>query len=87
MSFGAERTESNESVFFYFFNPANFEMGVKVLNGCGLGGNYWIFVSGLTNQGYTVTVRDTLTGRVKTYSNPLGLYPTTVGDTSAMPCS
>lgn len=87
MSFGPERTESNESVFFYFFNPANFEMGVKVLDGCGLGGNFWIFVSGLTNQGYTVTVRDTQTGRVKTYSNPLGLYPTTVGDTSAMPCN
>lgn len=87
MSFGAERTESNESVFYYFFNPANFEMGVKVLDGCGLGGNFWIFLSGLTNQGYTVTVRDTLTGRVKTYSNPLGTYPTTVGDTSALPCN
>lgn len=87
MSFDGERTESNESVFFYFFNLANFEMGVKVLNACGVNNNYWIFVSGLTNQGYAVTVRDSLTGRVKTYSNPLGTYPTTVGDTSALSCN
>lgn len=86
MSFGGQRTESDQSVFYYFFDAANFEMGVKVLNGCGINSRFWIFVSGLTNQEYTVTVRDTQTGAVKTYSNPMGTYPTTVGDTSALPC-
>lgn len=86
MSFGGQRTESDQSVFYYFFDAANFEMGVKVLNGCGINNRFWIFVSGLTNQEYTVTVRDTQTGTIKTYSNPMGTYPTTVGDTSALPC-
>jgi hypothetical protein len=88
MSFGGARAESNESVFWYFFNPENFEMGVKVLDACvpALGNRFWVFVSGLTNQGFTVTVRDSATGAVRTYSNPLGFYPQTVGDTNAFPC-
>jgi len=88
MAFGGERTESDQSVFFYFFDdqPANFEMGVKVLDGCPVNGKFWIFVSGLTNRGFTVQVRDSLTGRIRTYTNPLGTYPQTVGDTDALAC-
>ena len=89
MAFGGARTESDQSVFFYFFDdqPANFEMGVKVLDGCGINGRFWIFVSGLTNRGFTVRVRDSATGRSRSYTNPLGTYPQTVGDTDALPCS
>jgi hypothetical protein len=63
MSFGGQRTENNDSVFFTFFSATNFEMGVKVLNACipVLGNKYWVFVSGLTDQGWTVTIRDTVT--------------------------
>jgi hypothetical protein len=88
MSFGGQRTESDQSVFYSFFDPGNFEMGVKMADACqpALGNRFWIFVSGLTNQGYTVTVRDSLTGRSKAYSNPIGTYPQTVGDTDALPC-
>ncbi len=86
MSFGGQRAESDQSAFYYFYDAANFEMGVKVLNGCGINNRFWIFVSGLTNQEFKVTVRDTKTGAVKTYSNPMGKYPTTIGDTSALPC-
>jgi len=28
-----------------------------------------------------------VTGRIRTYANPLGNYPQTVGDTDALPCS
>jgi len=86
MSFGGQRTENDESVFWWFFNAANFEMGIKVLNACGLGGNYWVFLSGLTDQGWTVHVRDTQTGATKTYSNPLGHLSSTFADTSAFNC-
>jgi hypothetical protein len=88
MGFGGQRAESDESVFWYFFDPANFEMGVKVLNACvpALGNRFWVFVSGLTNQGFTVSVRDTQSGALRIYANPLGLYPQTVGDTDAFPC-
>jgi len=88
MSFGGQRTENDESVFFTFFSPTNFEMGVKVLNACVpvLGNKYWVFVSGLTNQGWTVTVRDTVTGAVKVYSNDVGHLSTTFADTAAFGC-
>lgn len=86
MSFGGQRTENDESVFWWFFNPSNFEMGVKVLNGCGVNGKYWVFLSGLTNQGWTAHVRDTRTGAVKTYSNDVGDLSETFGDTAAFNC-
>jgi hypothetical protein len=47
---------------------------------------FWVFVSGLTNQGFDLTVRDSESGLERLYSNPLGTYPQTVGDTSAFPC-
>lgn len=87
MAFAGQRAESDQSAFFYFFDNANFEMGVKMVDACLPPFNrFWAFVSGLTNQGFTVTVRDTATGRVKSYTNPLGTYPQTVGDTDAFPC-
>ena len=88
MSFGGQRTENDESVFFTFFSATNFEMGVKVLNACVpvLGNKYWVFVSGLTDQGWTVTVRDTFTGAVKTYSNQIGHLSTTFADTVGFGC-
>jgi len=87
MSFGGQRAENDESVFFTFFSGTNFEMGVKALRACGvLNDKHWVFVSGLTDQGWTVTVRDSLTGAVKTYSNAAGHLSTTFADTSAFSC-
>jgi hypothetical protein len=88
MAFGGERAESNQSAFYYFFDdqPENFEMGVKVLDGCAINGKFWVFVSGLTNQGYEVAVRDSVTGAIRRYANPQGTYPRTVGDTDALAC-
>jgi len=88
MSFGSQRTENNEAGFFYFQSATNFEMGVKVLNACipVFGNKYWVFVSGLTDQGWTVTVRDSQTGAVKTYTNAVGHLSTTFADTAAFNC-
>jgi len=90
MSFGGERAESDQSVFWWFFNAANFEMGVKMADACVAPFNaFWVFVSGLTNQGYDVTVTDTLTGAVRHFTNPLGSYPQTIGATGTsdgFPC-
>jgi hypothetical protein len=87
MGFGGQRAQSDESVFWSFFSAANFEMGVKVLNGCGLNSKYWVFISGLTDQGWTVHVRDTQTGATKTYSNAVGQLSETLADTSALSCN
>jgi hypothetical protein len=88
MKFGGQRAETNESAFFWFFSQSNFEIGLKILNACGINQKYWVFISGLTNQGWTVYIRDTVTGTVKTYSNPLGHLTSTTADTSSgLSCS
>lgn len=74
---------TDESGFFTFFDPSNVELTVKVLNGCGLGGRYWVFLSGLTNVAVKVTVTDTKTGAVKTYNNPANRTFAPVLDTNA----
>ena len=86
MSFGGQRAGNDESVFWWFFSPTNFELGVKTLNACGFNGKFWVFLSGLTDQGWTVHVRDTTTGATKTYSNALGHLSQTSADVSAFDC-
>lgn len=72
-----------DSGLFWFFAPSNLEMLIKVLNGCGLNSRYWVFFSAGTNVEFTVTVTDTQTGAVKTYSNPLNTAAAPVQDTGA----
>jgi hypothetical protein len=76
---------TDETGYFYFFSPDNVELVVKVLNACNLPGfnNFWVFAAGLTNVEVTLTVTDTQTGQVKTYSNPLGRAFQPIQDTSA----
>ena len=86
MSFAGQRAENDESAFFAFFSGTNFELGVKVLDGCSVNGKFWVFLSGLTNQGWTVTVRDTRSAAVKTFGNPVGQLSATFADTEAFDC-
>jgi CSLREA domain-containing protein len=76
-------TLTGDTGYFWFFDPANVEVTLKVLNGCGLNNRYWVFLSGLTNVEVTLTVTDTQTGSVKTYLNPLNRTFRTVLDTNA----
>jgi photosystem II stability/assembly factor-like uncharacterized protein len=57
---------------FYFFDPANVEAVVKVIDGCGFNNNFWVFAGGLTNLQTAITIRDTRTGTARTYTNPQG---------------
>lgn len=88
LSFGGQRAENNESALFHFQTSTNFEMGVKVLDACipALGNKYWVFASGLTDQGWSLTVRDMTTNTVRTYSNTNGHLSATFGDTAAFSC-
>jgi len=90
MDFSGERASSDQSSFWWFFDPSNFEMGVKMVDACVEPFNaFWVFVSGLTNQAYDVEVTDTVTGAVRHYLNPLGAYPRTIGATDVdrgFPC-
>ena len=76
---------SPDSGLFYFFDAANLEMLVKVLNGCGLAARprYWVFFAATTNVELGVAVTDTQSGQVKSYFNPLNRPVPPVQDTDA----
>ena len=69
--------------YFWFFDAANVELTVKVLDGCGVNGFYWVFASGLTNVGVNLTVTDLRTGEQKVYENPVGTPFVPIQDTAA----
>ena len=71
------------SALFWFFGPDNWEVMVKVLDGCGLNGHFWVFHAATTSVEYTLTVTDTQTGEVRRYENPLGRSAPAVTDTAA----
>ncbi len=79
---GSELTSATGT--FWFFNSSNQEVFVKVLDGSGINGHYWVFYGATSNQGYTVRVTDTSTGQVVTYDNPTGNYCGN-GDVGAFP--
>lgn len=72
-----------ESGDFWFFEPNNVEMVIKVLDGCALNGRYWVFVAGLTDVEVTTTVRDLRTGDERIWMNPRGTLFRPIADTSA----
>jgi hypothetical protein len=63
---------TDRSGYFWFFDAANVELVLKVLDGRPLNGRWWVFFGALTNVEYTIQVTDTITGRVVTYFNPAG---------------
>lgn len=72
-----------ESGDFWFFDPANIEMVVKVLDGCANNGHFWVFAAGLTDIEVTTTVRDRRNGTQRTWVNPLGRLFEPISDTGA----
>ena len=75
---------TDETGYFWFFHPANVEIVIKALNGCAEPQNtFWIFVAGLTDVEVEITVTDSVTGKVNTYTNPLGTPFAPIQDTQA----
>lgn len=67
---------------FWFFSSNNLELMVKVLDGRAFNGRFWVFYGALSDVRYEITVRDTLRGVTRTYSNPTGNLAS-VADTAA----
>lgn len=57
---------------FWFFAPGNIELIVKVLDGRGINGHFWVFYGSLTDIQFDLTVIDTVTGQRRTWHNPAG---------------
>ncbi|HYL06673.1 MAG TPA: hypothetical protein VE075_11570, partial [Thermoanaerobaculia bacterium] len=66
---GSAISSSDSTGFFYFTDPSNYELIVKILN---LGGVIKVFYGELTDLLFTITVTDTASGTVKTYQNTPG---------------
>jgi Tol biopolymer transport system component len=72
---------------FWFFGADNPEVLIKVVNGCGVNQRFWVFSSAGTNVGFTITVRDSVTGAINTYANADLTAALPVQDTAAFPCA
>lgn len=79
---------SVDSTVLEFFDGDNWEMLIKVLDGRGVNGMFWVFTAAATNVAYTTTVTDTSCGEVRRYENRLGVRAPAVTDTAAfVPCA
>jgi len=74
---------TDQTGYFWFFDPANIELVVKVLDGRPVNGKFWVFYGALSNVEYTLTVTDLETGAERVYRNPPGNLCGR-GDTSAL---
>ncbi len=79
---GTATALTSDTGHFWFFSPSNVELVVKVLDGRGVNGKFWLFYGALSSVGYTLTITDTQTGATRTYTNPSGRLAS-VADTSA----
>ena len=82
----AEPYGSQDAGIFSFFSPANWELMLKVLDGCAINGKFWVYVAGSTDVGWTLTLEDRQTGQVRTYQNPLGSASPAIADGMAFSC-
>jgi hypothetical protein len=71
---------------FWFFTPDDWEIMAKVIDGCALNNQWWVFSAATTNVSYRLTVTDVQSGESKIYFNYPGPPAPAVTDTSAFPC-
>ena len=76
---------TNESGLFRFFDRDNWEVMIKVLDGCRVNGHHWVFGALTTDLGYRITITDTVTGSVEEYLNEAGAPAAAIADTTAFP--
>jgi len=78
---------TNDTGYFWFFDPTNVEVVIKVLEGCTTNSHRWVFASGLTNVFVNLTVTDILTNQINAYTNAQGTAFVPIQDTKAFACN
>ena len=81
------RIGTNKSGLFYFFDPENWEVLLKVLDGCAINGHYWVLAASATDLGLDLRVEDTATGGFRTYDTEPGKPAPAIVDTEALACA
>ncbi len=81
----AAALQSDNSGVLTFFGPENWEILVKVLDGCSLNERYWVFLAATTNVRFRVVVRDLLAETARVYEHPGGDPAPATTDIDAFP--
>lgn len=76
---------TNDSGLFGFFDWDNWEVLVKVLDGCSVNGHVWTYGAATTDLGYSIRVTDTATGAERKYHNEPGRSAIGIADAAAFP--
>jgi hypothetical protein len=74
---------TSDTGYSWFFSSNNVEMVIKTVTACSFNSRFWVFAGGPTDVDVLLTVTDTETGAVKTYTNPQGTPFQPIQDTSA----
>ena len=78
---------SKDSGLFWFFAPDNWELLVKILDGCLINGHHWLLAAATTTVDYTLKVTDTETQEVFTWRNLPGRPAPALTDTQSLRCT
>ena len=81
---GVAVAHSAKTGHFWFFHPEDLDLTLKVVDGRQRNGHFWIYYGAVSNVGFTLRIRDRVTGRTKTYFGPVGRF-VSVGDVLAFP--
>jgi Bacterial pre-peptidase C-terminal domain len=73
---------TDDTGYFWFFDSANVELVVKVLDARPVNGHFWVFYGALSNVQYTISVTDSTNGATRNYANPQNTL-SSFADTSA----
>ena len=83
---GTGGCDGNERLqLFRFFDADNWEILIKVLDGCAVNGHHWVYGASTTDLGYEIRVRDTTTDDAKVYRNEPGRPAAAITDDKAFP--
>ena len=77
---------TDDSGLFRFFDPMNWEILIKVLDGCRDNGHMWVLAASTTDLEYRIDVVDRVAGESRTYENELGRRAPAIVDTKAFSC-
>jgi hypothetical protein len=77
---------SANSGLFWFFSPDNWEVLIKVLDGCAINDHYWVLAAATNDVGYEIRVSEPAKDRERVYRNPVGRLAPAQIDLQAFAC-
>ena len=72
-----------QSGLFTFLDEADWQALVRLVNGCEINDQFWVFAAATGGVEFDLTVTDTVTGESRAYLNPLDNLPEPILDTAA----